>query len=57
MDFLKQLSVDRIQNNFGKPKKKTIIVTDPSKITELCFNQPRVSAERMRQSIIFQNSK
>jgi len=37
--------------------RKTLIITDPKKMFELCLNQPHVSAGRMRQSILAQNSK
>jgi hypothetical protein len=38
-------------------KAKTQIMTDPKKMFSLCLSQPRVSAERMRQSILAQNGK
>jgi len=38
-------------------KKKTVIITDPKEITRICLNQPAVSGERMKQSIISQNKK
>lgn len=33
-------------------KKKTIIETNPKKLAAICLNQPRVSREEMRRSVL-----
>ncbi|GEM_PF-1616371 len=33
-------------------KPKAIIITDPKKLFAICSNQPRVSQEQMRKSIL-----
>ncbi|MFN0075364.1 MAG: hypothetical protein ACKVY0_02705 [Prosthecobacter sp.] len=33
-------------------KPKAIIITDPKKLFAICSNQPRVSREQMRKSIL-----
>ncbi len=33
-------------------KPKAVIITDPKKLFAICSNQPRVSAEQMRKSIL-----
>lgn len=33
-------------------KPKAIIITDPKKLFAICSNQPRVSQEQMRKSIM-----
>jgi hypothetical protein len=38
-------------------KKKTVILTDPKKMFELCLNQPSVSRDRAVHSILAQNGK
>lgn len=53
---LDQWSIGRTQNHTRKPRKATLIITDPQEITRICLNQPQVSAARMRESILKQNS-
>lgn len=37
----------------GTPMKpKAVIITDPKKLFAICSNQPRVSREQMRKSIL-----
>ena len=33
-------------------KPKAVIITDPKKLRAICSNQPRVSQEQMRKSIL-----
>jgi hypothetical protein len=38
-------------------KTKSVIITDPAKIREICLNQPKVSQEEAVASILAQNGK
>jgi hypothetical protein len=42
---------------FSAMKAKSVIITDPAKIREICLNQPKVSREEAEASILAQNGK
>ena len=42
---------------FSVMKTKSVIITDPAKIREICLNQPKVSQEEMEASILAQLGK
>jgi hypothetical protein len=40
------------ESSFHAMKPKAVIITDPKKLRAICSNQPRVSQEQMRKSIL-----
>ncbi|MEN3944031.1 hypothetical protein WJU23_22200 [Prosthecobacter sp. SYSU 5D2] len=36
----------------SKTKPEAVIITDPKKLFAICSNQPRVSREQMRKSVL-----